>query len=160
MCCVPAYCTCMVLIFLLFTQNFIRDNFSRANILLPSAFFFQLQKLLYRLDKLLLKQNKLPELRDNQFCFNIFVYYTYNHFTWTDDYRTTGILGLLIKFLTVYLCIRFHFFALALGGKGVFYSYKKIVMLHFCNWKKNALGSRMFALEKLWNGCKYNIQKY
>jgi hypothetical protein len=54
-------------------------------------------------------------------------------FDFSVDYRTTGILGLLIKFLTVYLCITFHFFALALGGKGVFYSYKKIVMLHFCN---------------------------
>jgi hypothetical protein len=75
-------------------------------------------------DKLLLKQNKLPELRDNQFCFNSTVYYTYNHFTWTVDYRTTWILGLLIKFLTVYLCITFHFFALALEGKGVSYSYK------------------------------------
>jgi hypothetical protein len=63
----------------------------------------------------------------------------YMHFTWTVDYRTTGILGLLIKFLTVYVCITFHFFALALGGKGVFYSYKKILMLHFCNWKNNAL---------------------
>jgi hypothetical protein len=104
---------------------------------------------LYRLNKLLLKQIKLPELRDNQFCFNSAVYYTYNHFTWTVEYRTTGILGLLIKFLTVYLCITFHFFALALGGKGVFYSYKKILMLHFCNWKKNALWSRMFVLEKL-----------
>jgi hypothetical protein len=83
-----------------------------------------------------LKQNKLPELRDNQFCFNSTVYYTYNYFTWTVDYRTTGMLGLLIRFLTVYLCITFHFFALALGGKGVFYSYKKILMLHFCNWKK------------------------
>ena len=93
-----------------------------------------------------MKQNKLPELRDN---LNSTVYYTYNHFTWTVDYRTTGILGLLIKFLTVYLCITFHFFALALGEKGVFYSYKKILMLHFCNWKKNALWSRMFVLKKL-----------
>ena len=88
------------------------------------------------LDKLLLKQNKLPELRDIQFCFNSTVYYTYKHFTWKVDYRTTGILGLLIKFLTVYLCITLHFFILALGGKGVFYSYKKILMLHACNWKK------------------------
>ena len=45
MCCVPAYCTCMVLIFLLFTQNFIRDNFSRANILLQSAFLFSVTKM-------------------------------------------------------------------------------------------------------------------
>jgi hypothetical protein len=37
---------------------------------------------------------------------------------------------LLIKFLTVYTCITFYFFALALGEKGVFYSYKKISMLH------------------------------
>ena len=104
---------------------------------------------MYRLDKLLLKQNKLPELRDNQFCFNSTVYYSYNHFTWTVDYRTTGILGLLIKFLTVYLCIIFHFFSLTLGGKGVFHSYLKILMLHFCSWKRNALWSRMFVLEKL-----------
>jgi hypothetical protein len=55
---------------------------------------------------------------------------------------------LLIKFLTVYTCITFHFFALALGEKGVFYSYKKISMLHFCNWKKNALWSRIFVLGK------------
>ena len=36
----------------------------------------------------------------------------------------------------MYTCITFQFFALALGEKGVFYSYKKISMLHFCNWKK------------------------
>jgi hypothetical protein len=45
-------------------------------------------------------------------------------------------LRLLIKLLTVYTCITFHFFALALGEKGVFYSDKKISMLHFCTWKK------------------------
>jgi hypothetical protein len=57
-----------------------------------------------------------------------------NGFVVVLDYRTTGILGLLIKFLTVYTCITFHFFALiALGEKGVFYSYKKISMLPFCN---------------------------
>jgi hypothetical protein len=55
---------------------------------------------------------------------------------------------LLIKFLTVYTCITFHFFALALGEKGVFYSYKKISMLHFCNWKKNAFWNWIFVLGK------------
>jgi hypothetical protein len=46
-------------------------------------------------------------------------------------------LFVLLFFLTVYTCITFHFFALALGEKGVFYSDKKISMLHFCTWKKN-----------------------
>jgi hypothetical protein len=43
------------------------------------------------------------------------------------------------KDIRLYTCITFHFFALALGVKGVFYSYKKISMLHLCNWKKNAI---------------------
>jgi hypothetical protein len=34
----------------------------------------------------------------------------------------------------VYTCITFHFFALALGEKGVFNSYKKISMLHNTNY--------------------------
>jgi len=55
---------------------------------------------------------------------------------------------LLIKFLTVYTCITFHFFALALGEKGVFYSDKKISMLNFCTWKKNALWNKIFVLGK------------
>jgi hypothetical protein len=51
-------------------------------------------------------------------------------FVWLQNDRD---IRLLIKFLTVYTCITFHLFALALGEKGVFYSYKKISMLHFCN---------------------------
>jgi hypothetical protein len=44
---------------------------------------------------------------------------------------------LLIIFLTVYLCITFHFFVLALGENGVFYFYeKKILMLPLRRWKK------------------------
>jgi hypothetical protein len=101
-----------------------------------------------------LKQKKLPVLRDIQYgrllFFNSTVFYTYNHCTGTVDYRTTGIrdIRLLTKFLTVYTCITFNFFALALGKKGVFYSYKKISVLHFCNWKKNALWNRIFVLGK------------
>jgi hypothetical protein len=52
--------------------------------------------LLYKLDKLLLKQNKLPVLWDIQygplFFINSTVSYTYNHFAWTVDYRTTGMI--------------------------------------------------------------------
>ena len=89
---------------------------------------------MYKLDKLLLKQKKLPVLRDIQYgpllFFNSTVSYTYNHCAGTVDIR------LLIKFLTVYACITFHLFALALGKKGVFYSDKKISMLHFVPEKK------------------------
>jgi hypothetical protein len=49
---------------------------------------------------------------------------------------------------TVYTCITFHFFALALGGKGVFYSDKKISMLHFCTWKKKCTLKHNFCSGK------------
>jgi hypothetical protein len=98
-----------------------------------------------------LKQKKLPVLRDIQYgpllFFNSTVSYTYNHCV--VDYRPNDRdIRLLIKFLTVYTCITFHFFALALGEKGVFYSYTKISMLHFCNWKKNALWNIIVVLGK------------
>ena len=58
----------------------------------PHDFF-----LLYKLDKLLLKQKKLSVLRNIQYrpllFFNSTVSYTYNHCAGTVDYRTTGILG-------------------------------------------------------------------
>jgi hypothetical protein len=87
------------------------------------TYFYHIYIIVFRLDKLLLKQNKLPELGD--------ILTTISLEQLTTERQ--GYIGLLIKFLTVYLCITFHFFALALGGKGVFYSYKKILMLHFCN---------------------------
>jgi hypothetical protein len=105
---------------------------------------------LYKLDKLLLKQKKLPVSRNIQYgpflFFNSTVSYTYNHCV--VDYRMTGIFILLIKFLTVYTCITFHFFALALGETGVFYSYKKISMLHLCNWKKMHSETEFLLWEK------------
>jgi hypothetical protein len=48
---------------------------------------------------------------------------------WNSWLQNDRDIRLLIIFLTVYTCITFHFFALALGEKGVFYSYKKISML-------------------------------
>jgi hypothetical protein len=48
---------------------------------------------------------------------------------WNSRLQYDRDIRLLIKFLTVYTCITFHFFALALGKKGVFYSDKKISML-------------------------------
>jgi hypothetical protein len=53
---------------------------------------------------------------------------------------------LLCLLKIVYYCLKV--FALALGEKGVFYPYKKISMLYFCNWKKNALWNRIFVLGK------------
>ena len=84
-------------------------------------------------DKLLLKQKKLYVLRDIQYgplLFFLIVLYLILK-TISLEQLTTERQG--YKFLTVYTCITFHFFALALGEKGVFYSYKKISMLHFCN---------------------------
>jgi uncharacterized protein YihD (DUF1040 family) len=69
---------------------------------------------------------------------------------WNSWLQNDSDIRLLIKFLAVYNCITFHFFASALGGKGVFYSYRKISMLHFCNWKKNALWNRIFVLRKIY----------
>ena len=43
-----------------------------------------------------------------------------------------------------FLCINIS----RLGEKGVFYSYKKISILHFRNWKKNVLWNRIFVLRK------------
>ena len=80
-----------------------------------------------------MKEKKLPVLRifntGRFFFFNSTVSYTYNHCAGTVDYSTTGIIGyrVLIKFLTVYTCITFHFFAMVIyiiGKKDVIYSYK------------------------------------
>jgi len=53
---------------------------------------------LYKSDKLLLKQKKLPVLRDIQYEPLLFFFYctvsnAYSHCAGTVDYRTTGILG-------------------------------------------------------------------
>ena len=98
-----------------------------------------------------MKQKKLPVLRDIQYgpllFFNSTVHILYlQPLRWNSWLQYDRDISLLIKYLTVYACITFHFFALALGGKGVFYSYKKISMLHFCNWNKNALWNRIFVL--------------
>ena len=93
---------------------------------------------MYKLDKLLWKQKKLPVLRNIQYgpllFFNSILYL--QPLRWNSLLQYDRDIRLLIKFLTVYTCITFHFFALALGKKGVFYSDKKISMLHFCTWKK------------------------
>ena len=51
------------------------------------------------------------------------------------------------------MCITFHFFALALGGKGVFYSYKKILMLHLkkkkCTVKQNVCSGKIVPNKNL-----------
>jgi hypothetical protein len=52
--------------------------------------------------------------------------------------------------LTVYTCITFLFFALALGEKGVFYSDKKISMLQFCTWKLLNFENESIENRKSW----------
>ena len=99
-----------------------------------------------------MKQKKLPVLRDIQYgpllFFLIVLYLILTSIALESWLQYDRDIRLLIKFLTVYTCITFHFFALALGEKGVFYSDKKISMLHFCTWKKNALWNRIFVLGK------------
>jgi hypothetical protein len=60
-------------------------------------------------------------------------------FSWLPNDRD---IRLLIKFLTVYTCITFHFFALALGEKGVFCI--KISMLHFCKNNSSVIEIKTF----------------
>ena len=99
-----------------------------------------------------MKQKKLPVLRDIQYgppFFLIVLYLILQPLRWNSWLQNDRDIRLLITFLTLYTCITFHIFALALGEKGVFYSYKKISMLHFCNWKKKkAFWNRIFVLGK------------
>ena len=85
-----------------------------------------------------MKQKKLPVLRDIQYgsllFFLIVLYLILKPLRWNSWLQNDRDIRLLIKFLTVYTCITFHLFALALGEKGVFYSDKNISMLHFCIW--------------------------
>ena len=74
------------------------------------TYFYHIYIIVFRLDKLLLKQNKLPELGD--------ILTTISLEQLTTERQ--GYIGLLIKFLTVYLCITFHFFILALRGKSYY----------------------------------------
>ena len=98
--------------------------------------------LLYKLDKLLWNKRSYPYCRifntGRFFFFDSTVSYTYNHCAGTVDYRTTGIhcIRLLIKFLTVYTCIIFHFRALSLGAKGVFYSFYRFRSQALVSFKK------------------------
>ena len=63
--------------------------------------------------------------------------------SWQQNNRD---IRLLTIFLTMYLCITFHFFVLALGENVVFYFYEKnILMLPLRRWTKCSLKQIFFS---------------